>query len=198
MNKTLVFIGGVPGVGKTTVIECLKKDVPMLASWDPGDLFWQYHLTNPFLKTGVIESLVAKILKNLLPQTTLVNWHYAVFYSNRFIPHINWSCLKDIARKGKEIRFFFILLKAEPEEILKRRKKDFNRGAKKRSLDLNLIKKEVLKEEEYFQKELGIFKNLAPSSTRGVKINNDKVETTTAIISKLIGKEEDDATGYKA
>lgn len=156
--KLLVFIGGVQGVGKTTVMEKSQQLDPTLAIFDPGRIFELYHLEQKVVEPKVLEEMVVLGLTGLSQEKTLINWHYGVWYGRRYIPHISWKLLEQVARRlGASTEILFVLLTADLDLVLQRRQADAEKGLKKRPLSRKTINYELRTEKRFFQEHLQLF-----------------------------------------
>lgn len=152
-RKLIVFVGGVHGVGKTTVLEALRKKYLGAAIYDPGDLFWNYSINSRILAPSAVEAMVAESLKGTVQPVTFVNWHYAVWTPERYIPHISWNLWREVAKQS-DLRFLLINLTAPTDTILHRREKD--RHVKKRKLSREALEKEMEQSGMFFMNHVGI------------------------------------------
>lgn len=148
--RTAVFVGGVHGVGKTSVIEAIRAKKPGLATYDPGDLFWRYYHDEHILTTRAVEEMVTDGIKGLSELTTLINWHYAVWTKGGYTPQIGWDLWRTVVETPRLDRIILILLTAHPDLIYEQRKKDREAGTKKRKLDRDCIREELLKTDGFF------------------------------------------------
>lgn len=183
--KQRIFIGGVHGVGKTTVVEKLRQQNPSWAIYDPGALFWDYGIKQQLVTTSAIEKMAAESLKGLRPDTTLINWHYAVWTPNGYIPQIDLELWKDVVQSWKNDRIVLIWLYANPLTILDRRKKDAEIGLKKRKVDIACIGEENEKTEYFFNRHLQVLRESHPNWTARI-ISNGNIEETAAKILKAV------------
>jgi guanylate kinase len=186
-GKLVIFIGGVSGVGKTTVISKIKELKPAIAFYDPGEMFDQYFLKNKTLDPKIIEKMVKISFKGLSQPITLVNWHYAVWKGSRLIPHLDWKYQKRLAQKMDPSDIYvFILLKADLETILKRRAKDVALNIKRRFLDNVHIVAEIVQEDKNFLKTINLFRKDGKGKVKSYQLTNKQSYLTAQKIIKII------------
>lgn len=184
MDGPIIFIGGVKGVGKTSVINQIIKLAPAFIPYDPAELFDRYYLESKIIKPEFIEQMVATSILGLSKNIVLINWHYGIWKGKKYIPHVNWNLLHAAAEKiCKRRKIIFILLESSEEAVYKRRKKDNERGIKIRNLERNKISFEIEQEREYFSDHIKIF---TKGEIAGLVINNDNIRKTAQKIIQIV------------
>jgi adenylate kinase len=187
MKKRIVFIGGPHGVGKTTVIAKLQKSHPHILLFDPGDLFWKLHYDNKILEPRAIEKIVADCLIKTKQEIMFVNWHYAVWTKNGYIPQISLDvwCHNFCNRFRGIINLF--LLELDAKTLLARRTADANSG-KKRKLDMACVEEEIDATHNLFlkiRKETGRYSN---EIVQSVILKNNNSEDSANTIQTFLSK----------
>ncbi len=141
-QNTIVFLGGPRGVGKITVfaeVKKLLKPGEILGFVDPIILFDKFSVTGK-IESLRIERMIANSLKLLKDKITFVNWGYAVWTENGYIPLIGWNLMDELARWPDIDNFVLIALDTDPSLILARRQR--KKYHDQRSLDIKQIDKE--------------------------------------------------------
>src|SRR3989338_9845981 len=108
----LILVGGVQGVGKTTLLSWLRRVYrKRLTLLDPGELFRRYHYDRKIRTTEEIEELILQKLESLPDDAMAVaHWHYAVRRPMGYIPQIALSRLTRLAqgRKLEHVTLFVV------------------------------------------------------------------------------------------
>jgi adenylate kinase len=154
-NRLGFFVGGVHGVGKTTLIRGVHQMDHSLEIYDPGELFWKYHHNQPVLEPETIERMIAESLAGLRADITLINWHYAVWTPQGYKPQIPFRLLRR-AIKASSIDFVSVIVTAGPATVAERRKKDALVGGKKRKLGEEYVLEEIRAQSDLYKKHLEI------------------------------------------
>ena len=91
----LILLGGVQGVGKTTLLSWLEnKFAEKITLLNPGELFRRYFYNERIKTIEEIEELIANKLEKMPNDSVVVvHWHYAVRRLSKYIPQINFSRL---------------------------------------------------------------------------------------------------------
>jgi adenylate kinase len=145
----LVLLGGVQGVGKSTIFEYLKSrfgdEVVFL---DPGELFRQYCYKVGGKSPEEVEEIILKDLLDLAEDAVVVaHWHFAVLRPDGYIPQISFDRLKRLALSGKFDKALLVSVEASTDIIRSRRLKDSS--GKKRNLVRQMIDEERRLDLEY-------------------------------------------------
>ncbi len=156
----LILFGGVQGVGKTTLLSWLKnKFAGKIKLLNPGGLFRRYFYNKKIKTTKEIEELIANKLEKMPNNSVVVvHWHYAVRRPSGYIPQINFSRLKRIAKNGNIEKIILLLVEAPVDAVRERRLKD--RRAKKRALSRSVIGKEIAADEEFLIRHRVLFSQI--------------------------------------
>jgi len=183
--RTAVFVGGIDGIGKTSVVEAVRTRKPGFAVYDPGDLFGRYGTDEHILTTRAVEETVAESIVSLSNSTTLISWHYAVRTKYGYAPRISWDLWRSVVEAPRIDQIILVLLTAHPDMICTWRKKDQEAGLKKRKLDPDCIREELLKTDEFFT----IHSSLAAVSKKSFRtqvIWQENIETSAEKILKYL------------
>lgn len=182
----LVLLGGVQGVGKTTLLAWLeKKFAGRIKILDPGELFRRYFYKTR-LKTleEIEEMIVNRVLKAPEDSVLVLHWHYAVRRPSGYIPQISFSRIKRVVGSGKIERVILILLEAPIETLRKRRLAD--RGKKKRNLSRAAIKEEAAFEAQFFARHQALFRRaLGSCKVTALRLINTDLNITKSEIRGL-------------
>ncbi len=160
----IIFVGGVQGVGKSTLLSWAKRRFGRkVVVLDPGAFFRKYFYSKKIKTIEEIEDLiVAKIKKSPTSRVTLVHWHYAVKRSSGYIPQVSVSRLNQIAQCKYIQKIILLMIQAPAPMIYARRMKDINK--KKRGLTYAEIEKEIAMDEIFMKRQVQLF---ARSMRRG-------------------------------
>jgi adenylate kinase len=124
------IVAGIPGAGKTTVLSLVKK-LMNVEIVNFGDLMFD-HAKNIVKDRDEMRKLDINTIKELQIKTAatltkfkdkqlIIDTHFVVKTNAGFMPGLNEEMLKIIKPN------LLILIKAKPEEILRRRKEDLTR-----------------------------------------------------------------------
>ncbi|MBI3633580.1 MAG: AAA family ATPase [Candidatus Vogelbacteria bacterium] len=169
----LIFLGGVQGVGKTTLSEWLLREFTGKIEFvDPGELFRQYYFREKLKTFDEIEDMfVEKILSMPKDVTILIHWHYAVTHMGGFIPQIGFSRLERLVTSENVESVVLISVRVPVDIIRERRRKDFK--GKKRELSKESITLEVEKDLEFMGMHASLFmKHLGSRNVSSCVIEN--------------------------
>lgn len=149
----ILLLGGVQGVGKSTTLALLKKQLGTRARMiDPGELFRRYFYKKRRKTIEQIEEMVVqKILATPTDMIALVHWHYAVPRRGKYITQISVTRLKHLVTDARIEQVMLGLLKAPPAVIHERRKADH--CFKKRSLSKKKLGEEIQMENKFFSRQ---------------------------------------------
>ena len=185
--KHLILIGGAHGVGKSTVISQLIRELPQLHEFDPGELFWKYHFDNSMLSTEAIEKMIADALCGLLPEVVMVNWHYAVWRPDGYIPQMPFELLEKVLEQYSFSRITLIHLTLPDNELYRRRRVDIESGVKKRKLDMEAVRREISESERLYHEHMYVVQRVLPDSNRGfLELVNMSSSATARHITKVL------------
>ena len=129
MMKTLYMIGGTMGVGKTTVCQQLKQDLPNSVFLD-GDWCWD---ASPFQVTDETKAMVTNnicyLLNNFLKCSAYVNIIFCwVMHEQRIID----SILKKLDTQNCEVKC--VSLVADEKTLCERLSMDVERGVRSKDV----------------------------------------------------------------
>jgi adenylate kinase len=185
----LILFGGVKGVGKTTIISWLQhKFAGEIRVLDPGELFRRYFYTKKVKTIDEIEELLmSKIMNMPHASTVVVHWHYAVKRPSGYIPQINFSRLKRIAKSGKVTKIVLLVVDAPIHVIRERRLKD--RQTKKRGVARSIIREEIDTDERLLARHRALFsKALSPGKVQIFRLTNVDLPKTKIVIEEYFKK----------
>ncbi|MBI5732581.1 AAA family ATPase [Candidatus Jorgensenbacteria bacterium] len=189
MQRHIILIGGPHGVGKTTVTDALsirlKSIFESVATYDPGELFWNYHINHTILHNHAIENMIKDSLVGTSQFITLVNWHYAVWTPHGYIPQIPWELWEYIAGSTVINRLELIHLTAPPEMIFERRKHDRIKNIKRRKLNLAAIETEIKQSDLLYNKHLNTAQAVRPG-VRGYSVTNTSSDRTAEELATFL------------
>lgn len=146
-NSKIIYFGGVPGVGKTTLGKLITDYIPSINYISSGEIkgieakrrFNQNLSSLNQEQTYILNSWFFDKLKSEKQKGVyLVDTHYTY-------PLPDKKFVKLLHDKSVKIIDLFILVEAEANEIAQRR---INRGRKKDSVNINFIKEEIKNERE--------------------------------------------------
>ena len=159
MYKSLLWIGGVHGSGKSTGIQALSMQQPILRCLYLGDLFYHTAIAEGFEWEDLEEEskllrVERKVKSNIETQLSeadiLIDSHFCVYIGKKRFPGFHASNLLSLSQQTNARRAL-VLLFASPEEILRRRM-----GSKKKYQNYptisneSLVNQELRDSEEYF------------------------------------------------
>ena len=138
--STLMIVGGVHGVGKTTLIgNLLCGSRPGTTFLDPGALFNKHVWQDKDRTVSEVEDLVvAKLVAQCHTCNTklvLASWHWAVWTPLGYVPQISIDRWRLVVRASGATRVHLVNVTAPAETILTRRVRDYANHPRKRSLD---------------------------------------------------------------
>ncbi|MBI4991893.1 MAG: AAA family ATPase [Candidatus Harrisonbacteria bacterium] len=159
-KRTLIFIGGVPGAGKTALSSWMELQYEnRIKLLNPGELFRRYFYKERIKTIEEIEELIAGELgKALSDSAAVAHWHYAVRRPSGYIPQISFSRLRRLAKSGQVDRALLLLIDAPAEVIRERRLRD--QAIKKREPVLPIIHEELWTEEEFWVMHQALFSDI--------------------------------------
>lgn len=168
----LIFLGGVKGVGKSTLLDWLvteyKQNIRLI---DAGEMFRKYHYNHKLKSTDEVEEMIIRKIVRLPDNAIIViHWHYAVIQPNCYVPQISFDKLRRLATNYKIQEVFLLLVKAPLDLILERRLRTLH--SKKRSLSIKSIREEISEENYFLRKHLDIFKDILGSKVKVIKLVN--------------------------
>ena len=182
----LILLGGVQGVGKTTLLSWLEnKFAEKITLLNPGELFRRYFYNERIKTIEEIEELIANKLEKMPNDSVVVvYWHYAVRRLSKYIPQINFSRLQRITESGKIEQVILFLVEAPATVVLERRLRD--RRIKKRGISHSTINKEVAAEEKFWAKHKALFSRiLGNRRVTAFRLTNISLRITKLRLSKL-------------
>lgn len=185
-ERTLTFVGGPHGVGKTTIIEALRTSDPTVATYDPGDLFWQYSIHEQIVAPAAVERMIAESLMGLACPVTLINWHYAVWTPGGYRPQISWILWGQVLRSSQLRGIVLALADAPTAVIRERREWDRTTGRKKRTTDPAHIEEEHVQSWRFFAEHERMARQAHPRVCSLVVQNTRDPETAAAEIRARI------------
>jgi adenylate kinase len=147
----LVLLGGVQGVGKSTIFEYLKSRFgDKVVFIDPGELFRKLCYRGVKSPEEVEEIILNELID--LPEDAIVvaHWHFAVPRPDGYIPQISFDRLKRLALSGKLSEALLVSIEASTDIIRSRRLRDSS--GKKRNLVRQMIDEERRLDLEYLSK----------------------------------------------
>jgi adenylate kinase len=185
----LFLIGGIQGVGKSTLLsalmQCLGGEVELL---NPGQLFRQYIYGGQLTKTTEeVEELIADAISNASSTATILgHWHFAVNRPNgQFIPQISWSKLEKAVNTANPELITLVLIEAPPDVIQARRQNDYNH--KKRALRLEDIMTEAKQEEEFLERHrILLERTLGPNRVIVRRITNVNLPLAVTELERFV------------
>ena len=153
------LLGGVAGVGKTTLFHALMErygDNGVLY-FDPGEIYRRDFYLNklktiPEIEDSIADEMISSMSRNF---SIISHWHYAVHRPGGYIPQISFERIKKVAESEVIDMALLVLVEAPADIILARRLKDAR--IKTRPLSLEIINEEIAREREFLEKELTIF-----------------------------------------
>ena len=130
--------------------------------------------------------MVAGSILALTPNITLINWHYAVWTPDGYIPQIHMTLWRKIA-ETPNTKIVLVLLRAEADKIMERREKDAGSGIKKRKIDIQCVREEIAATNQLFGQHIEILKS-AEADWRSCVIDcdNDDLERIAQIVADTI------------
>jgi len=179
----LILFGGVQGVGKTTLLSLLEdKFRGKIKLLNPGELFRHYFYNKKIKTTEEIEELiVSKLVKMSNDSIVVVHWHYAVRRPSKYIPQINFSRLKQLAKSDNIEKIVLLLVQAPVDVVRERRVKDSR--TKKRDLSRSAISKEIAADEEFLVKHRVLFSQILGSHNVSVfRLTNNDLRTAKLLL----------------
>lgn len=183
----LVLIGGVHGVGKTTLMERVRLALPpnALTTFDPGEYFWSLCYTRNILSPDTVEELVVKRMM-LFSGSNLIasNWHYAVWQPDGYIPQLRFDRFAQLLSFLSPEYLGLVHITASTQHILNRRIQD--RESRKRKVDLACILQEQNETERLLNLHLRVARSHCPSEM--VRIENDDLEQSTSCLLRIFSQ----------
>jgi len=183
----LILIGGVHGVGKTTLMERVQLALPSNAftCFDPGEYFWSLCYMKHILPPDAVEELVVKRMMHLAgSQLVVSNWHYAVWQPDGYIPQLRFDRFARLLSFLSPSYVGLFHITAATQHILDRRMRD--RAVRKRKLDLACVVHEQSETERLLDLHLRIARSHCPSEV--ITIENDDFEHTVKRITQLFSR----------
>ena len=114
MSNKLIFIGGAPGIGKSTVAGLLLKDLENCV-WLDGDDLWRM---NPFIVDDKTKAMVEKNISFVLDSFIQAQFSYILFTWVLHMDSIADVILSGIDQSGYDFRHYTLIC---DEESLKER-----------------------------------------------------------------------------
>lgn len=185
----LVLFGGVQGVGKSTLLHWLERQLTYrIKLLNPGELFRRYFYNEKIKTIEEVEELIAGEIEKMPTDSVLVaHWHYAVRRPSEYIPQISFSRLKRIAESGKVEQIILCLVEASVDSVYERRLNE--RQTKKREFSKSSIEEEIRIEEEFLTKYQILFSRiLGINKVTTAKINNNDLGAAKSRLQDLFGK----------
>ena len=148
----LVFLGGVHGVGKTTVLErVIATSSGRLYTVDPGELFWEHVYQKKDKTPDEAEVLAAKLIERecRLHPLVVCNWHYAVWTPSGYVLELALPKLATLIEKVRPECVYLVLVTASADAVFERREKD--RAIKKRKVDRLCVEEEMAQTEVLYR-----------------------------------------------
>ena len=176
--------GGVPGVGKTTLVGTVLSELrPDTAFLDPGVLFNTYVFEEQSHTAEHVEELVADTLirKCHSARLVLATWHWAVWTPTGYKPQIPLPRWRLMLSEARLERLYLVDVTAQPKQILSRRIGDYEKHPRKRHL--NAICEEILASERYYR----LFASAAEEYTHVFRcdVNNTGIDSGLARMRTL-------------
>ena len=175
----LIFVGGVQGVCKSTLLSWLMNEFNVKIRFvDPGELFRTYCVHEKLKTYEEVEDLIVQsILAMPGDSTVVVHWHYAVVKPEGYIPQVSFERIEKLAKSGLIHDVKLVSIEASIDVILGRRLNDS--GKKKRNLRKDGIALEIARDLEFMERHRDIFEAyLGPSHVSSHRIENVDLEST--------------------
>jgi adenylate kinase len=179
-----IFVG-IPGVGKTTVIESVKRKIPDAEIVNFGSVMLEYATKNkivshrdelrklPVWEQRKLQERAARIIARM-GGTLLVDTHLFIRTKEGFWPGLPLS-VSELLKPTH-----LILIEAEPEEIAKRREKDRTRYR-------DIVTLDQIREELFFARVyLASCSEVTGAPMLIVKNNEGRVEDASNIITAVL------------
>ncbi len=153
----LIFIGGVQGVGKSTLLSWLLEEFDgKIMFVDPGELFRKYCVHEKLKTYEEVEDLIVQSILGLPSDSTVVvHWHYAVVKPEGYISQVSFERIEQMAKSSLIHDVKLVSIEAPIDVILERRLNDS--GKKKRNLSKEGIAQEVARDLEFMERHREIF-----------------------------------------
>ena len=190
LNSKLIVIVGIPGVGKTTVIEKLVESLATLDIKSHISVFGSVMLDEA-KKIGIknrdelrtltvkeqkkLQISAANKISNLKYPFIFVDTHLFIKTSEGYCPGLPFDILNSLSPNQ------IILVEAKPEEIVERRNTDITRKRDNLSLD------EIIYELNLGRSMLSSSAVISGATIKTVNNNNDDIENTIMEITNLLG-----------
>ena len=135
-----LVVAAVPGAGKTTVLNYVKKKFPRAKIVSKGDLIFEYAKKHYGIKNRdelrkklkmsqqrTAQNYAAKKIGNMRDRIVIVDTHFSIKTPTGYIPGVSTRMARHMKLDG------IILLEFRPKDVLQRRKKDTRRHREKES-----------------------------------------------------------------
>ncbi|HLC39941.1 MAG TPA: adenylate kinase [archaeon] len=135
-----LVVAAVPGAGKTTVLNYVKKKFPRAKIVSKGDLIFEYAKKHYGIKNRdelrkklkmsqqrTAQNYAAKKIGNMRDRIVIVDTHFSIKTPIGYIPGVSTRMARHMKLDG------IILLEFRPKDVLQRRKKDKRRHREKES-----------------------------------------------------------------
>ena len=190
LNSKLIVIVGIPGVGKTTVIEKLVEYLTTLDIKSHISVFGSVMLDEA-KKIGIknrdelrtlsvkeqkkLQISAANKISNLKYPFIFVDTHLFITTSEGYCPGLPFDILNSLSPDQ------IILVEAKPEEIVERRNTDITRKRDNLSID------EIIYELNLGRSMLSSSAVISGATIKTVNNNNDDIENTIMEITNSLG-----------
>ena len=190
LNSKLIVIVGIPGVGKTTVIEKLVEYLTTLDIKSNISVFGSVMLDEA-KKIGIknrdelrtlsvkeqkkLQISAANKISNLKYPFIFVDTHLFITTSEGYCPGLPFDILNSLSPDQ------IILVEAKPEEIVERRNTDITRKRDNLSID------EIIYELNLGRSMLSSSAVISGATIKTVNNNNDDIENTIMEITNSLG-----------
>lgn len=183
----LIFVGGIAGVGKSTLIRWLARRFPgRVRTVDPGALFRRYHYRRRIMTTGEVEDFVVERILDLpTGAVVVIHWHYAVRRPDGCIPQVAFRRLRRLLRSGKIERAVLLLVYAPNDAVRTRRRRDVQ--SKRRPLSLATIEREVAAERRFLKRQRMLFEHALGRGKATVRLlRNTNLRRARSALVRLV------------
>lgn len=183
----LILVGGVHGVGKTTLLDYLAKKIGgTMRVFDPGAYFWKHLIEAKDKTPAEIEAMVVnELAKTGKEEVVVCNWHYAVWTKDGYVPQLAYDNLERIVSLLAPEKIILMLVTASAEDIHQRRKKDLPK--RKRKIGMRYVLEEIEATESAFAKHLRVLEK--HTDVWFLRLDNTKLRKAKKLLLKIVRAE---------